>query len=81
MINPMDWIELLITLGVIIATATAIVIGIRVQQMAQKEATAREFASQRREIQLLQMEAKECRERIDNVLGLLAKSARQPEKD
>ena len=81
MIDPMDWIELIITLGVIIATATAIVIGIRVQQMAQKEATTREFASQRREIQLLQMEAKECRERIDNVLGLLAKSARQPEKN
>lgn len=77
MINVMEWLDLLITLGAIVATATAVVIGNRVQQKADREATAKEFASQRREIELLQLEAKECRERMDSVFTLLARRAKQ----
>ena len=81
MINPMEWIDVLLTLGAIIATATAVVIGNRVQQKADRDAVAREILSLRREIELLQMEAKEGRERMDNVMSLLLRNARQLEKE
>ena len=70
MIDPMDWINILITLGAIIATATAVVISIRGQLLGQ-----------RREIEMLQDEVKECRERIDNLILYRGRNGRPPEKD
>ena len=85
MINPMDWITLLIALATGLVTATGVVIGIRVQLTALKESTAQHLESlrtyHRREIELLQVEAKECRERIDNLLTMLAKGVRPPNDD
>ena len=84
MINPMDWLTLLVALGTGLVTATGVVIGIRAQLLAFKEHTTRELetirATHRREIELLQLEARECRERIDSLLTLMARH-RPPEKD
>ena len=85
MINVMDWLTLLIAIGTALVTATAVVIGIRVQLIAWKESTAREIeslkTSHRRDIELLQVEAKECRERIDNLLTMLARGTKPSNGD
>ena len=85
MIDPMDWIGLLIALVTGAVTATGVVIGIRVQLQALKESTTREIDAMRithwREIELLQVEATECRTRIDNLLSMLARNAKQLESD
>ena len=71
MINVMEWLDVLVTVGAIIATATAVVIGTRVQQRADRESTHREIVHIRNGLL-------ECQKRIDNIL--LARNGHQSDK-
>ena len=88
----MEWMELLITLGVIIATATAVVIGNRVQQKADRETARAEREAirqelenlknaHRRDYEVIQAELRESRERIDNLILYRGRNGRQQEKN